>query len=109
MKQKYVDLAKKIIDEKTNIVERVELEDKLIELAYEIAKSLETSPEDFDKLMRDKRVKNGMLKPVGDLKMWLRNKLEEESKEFLVAVKKDDVLEDLGDVLEIVETYTARF
>lgn len=73
-------MAKKIVDEKISITERMELEDKLIELVYEIAKSLETSPEDFDILMSKKIAKSGILKPIGDIKIWFRNKLEEESK-----------------------------
>jgi len=205
MKQKYVDLAKRIVDEKTVFSERAVLEDELVEMAYKIATELEVSPEDFDKVMSDKRDKNGgfsmgylyseKVLPIGDkseshkinrddkrdikdgvykeiekadeygikkipeklvrdnipgiteatamnnleyirinkpklltpnnplnnyrakvriangleLKTWLVNKLEEESKEFLAAVEKNDVIEDLGDVLEIVETFTARY
>lgn len=109
MKEKYVELAKKILDEKINKIERVDLEDQLIEMAYQIAAGYDLKPEDFDTLMSDKRAKVGLLKPVGDLRAWMKNKLEEESKEFLAAKEKTKILEELGDVLEIVETYTARF
>ena len=102
MKQKFVELAKKIIGENINLGVRNELEDELIGLAYQIVSGYDIKPEDFDKLMSDKRAKNGMLKPVGDMKVWFRHELEEKSKE------KDSV-ENIGDILEIVETYTARF
>jgi predicted house-cleaning noncanonical NTP pyrophosphatase (MazG superfamily) len=205
MKQKYVDLAKKILSEGVKIEERTAMEDELVELAYQIAGGFELTPEDFDKTMSDKREKNGGFEmgylysekvlPIGEgsnenkvkkddsrdvingvykevekanewgikkipeklvrdnipaiteamakknydylcaknpkilstnnplkdykakvrianpveMKNWLRNKLEEESKEFLTAEEKIDIVEDLGDVLEIVETYTARY
>jgi len=102
MKQKYVDLAKKIIGDNINVGVRIELEDQLIEMAYQIAASYDLKPEEFDKLMSEKRGKNGMLKPTGDLKMWFRQQLELKSKE-------KDSIENVGDILEIVETYTARF
>ena len=102
MKQKFMDLAKKIIGENINVGVRNELEDELIGIAYQMAASYDLKPEDFDKLMNDKRFKNGMLKPVGDIKTWFRQQLDLKSKE------KDSV-ENIGDILEIVETYTARF
>lgn len=102
MKQKFVELAKKIIGENINVGVRNELEDELIGIAYQIAQGYDIKPEDFDELMREKRLKNGMLKPIGDMKAWFRQQLDEKSKE------KDSV-ENIGDILEIVETYTARF
>lgn len=102
MKQKFVNLAKKVIDEKTNFNERVIFEDQLIEMAYQIAQEYELKPDEFDKLMSDKRSINGMLKPVGDMKQWFKNALEEKS-------KAKESIEKIGDILEIVETYTARF
>lgn len=109
MKQEYVALAKKIIEGSLPTVERVALEDQLIEMAYQMTNGYDLKPEDFDDLIREKRVKNGMLKPTGDLKLWFKNKLEEEIKEFLAATKKENIVEKLGDILEVVETYTARF
>ncbi|MFA7301547.1 MAG: hypothetical protein WC069_04510 [Candidatus Shapirobacteria bacterium] len=102
MKQKYIELAKKVLDEKTERIERAALEDQLIEMAYQIANGYDIKPEDFDDLMREKRLKNGMLKPVGDIKAWFRQQFDEKSKE-------KDSIENVGDILEIVETYTARF
>ena len=102
MKQKYTELAKKIIGENINVGVRNELEDELIGLAYQIVSGYDIKPEDFDELMREKRVKNGMLKPTGDLKMWFRQQLDEK-------IKEKDSVENIGDILEIVETYTARF
>lgn len=109
MKQEYVELAKKIINGGIPVAERMVLEDQLIEMAYQMANGYELKPEDFDDLMREKRVKNGMLKPVGDLKTWFKNKLEEEIKEFSNATRKEEIVENLGDILEVIETYTARF
>jgi predicted house-cleaning noncanonical NTP pyrophosphatase (MazG superfamily) len=102
MKQKYIELAQKILEGNVSISERVILEDQLIEMVYQIALSYDLKPEEFDVLMSEKRTKNGLLKPVGDIKAWFRNKLIEES-------KKTESVEKIGDILEIVETYTARF
>ena len=44
-----------------------------------------------------------------ELRKLLKTKLIEESGEFIAAREKDDVVEDLGDVLEIVETYCGKF
>lgn len=101
-KLKYIELAKKIlqsrIDNDKTLGERMALEDQLVELGYQIASEFELTPEEFDNLRDIKRAKAGILKS-----------LEEESKSLMKATKKDELMEKLGDILEVVETYTARF
>jgi predicted house-cleaning noncanonical NTP pyrophosphatase (MazG superfamily) len=107
--QKYVELARKIVDEKTRLDERAELEDQLVEMAYMIANKFEITAEELETIRDSKRDKNGGLKIEGEPKVWLRKKLEEEIKTFFNASEREKVIEGLGDVLEVVENYTARF
>ena len=109
MKQKYLDLAKKIVDEKTVFSERAALEDELVEMAYKITNEFEITPEEIETARDVKRAKNGLLNSEGDFKKWLRDELEKESKKLLKSTSKSEVAESVGDILEIVETYTARF
>ena len=100
-KQNYVEIAKKIVTGNLGIDERDSLEDNLVELAYQIAGEYEYNPEEFDELCSNNRLKNGAL--VKD--NTLTEKLNKKIKDFLDAAEKDKVVEDLGDILEIVETY----
>ena len=90
MKQEYIELAKKILEGK------IELEDQLVEMAYQIAAGLEVTPEELETARDEKRAKNLALGNLNDV-----------GSKLMKATKKTDVVEYLGDILEIVETYTA--
>lgn len=98
-KQKYVEMAEKILSGTLKPEERILMEDELVELAYKIANELEITPEELEVARDDRREKevglgNKQIKEVGSV--------------FMKANKKAEVVEGLGDILEIVETYTAR-
>lgn len=97
MKPKLIELAKKILEGKISRTEREALEDQLVEAAYQIVKELEVTPEELETARDDKRAKN---LPLSNLKE-IESKLMKES-------DKKKVVENVGDVLEIVETYTAK-
>jgi hypothetical protein len=92
MKQDCLELAKEILKGKK------ELEDKLVETIYQLMNELEVTPEEFETARDAKRAKNHILSSIEDV-----------GKKLMKATKKDEIVENLGDVLEIVETYTARY
>ena len=98
MKQKYIDLAKTIIEGKIPPAEREKLEDELVEMAYQIASGLEVSPEELETARDERRSKNVVQGSIG-----------EAGTKLLRATKKTEIVEHLGEVLEIVETYTAKY
>ena len=98
-----------IVSDKIFGEERTQKEDELVGLAYEMVNVDEVTPEEFETARDDKRLKKGLLMGEGDLKTWLRKTLEENLPKLQKAENKAEMVEILGDILEIVETYTARF